>query len=772
MTDKQPDGSGNGSSSDGREVVSSETLEAVVQSGKRRRMVGFAGAATVVVAIVGGTFVATQLGDSAPSTTTTTRVDPPTNATTPLGSSLGTDPSNGDDAYSSIAPRRRERVPEIPPAGTISFEWETSEFPLPAGIDAWVQEIIAVEDGYLAFGQGFEFDDSEEFGYSSLVWESPDGLNWDLASTGSFPVGFELNNLLATDSGLVAVGMIFEDEPPWTMTPLVLTSPDGRSWASTTLTADLAENEDLYMNGTAAGAAGIIVYGSIEFQPPEPPVVLTKDGKTVVIDHNQFTLTISDDATGAILYEGTPDDIWDNGGGETEEGLAVYDPATRDLVLVVPWEELDNAYGTDDDDGITLLFERDGYRLVLDERFDEHGGTFRVEDAASGVILFSGPSNDLFQGLPPRFEDSQGNVILEFTWDEFYQAEEEAYGGFEEGFEDQYTSRPIVFHSPDGKEFTQVNLGPLASNQNAWVNTALASDDGFTLLGNISNNESGDVMISWRSPNGIDWTRTAGTATGPNLWSVVGTEAGLLGLGDGEAVWASTGDSEWEAVFAPRGQNGTEIGLFQLVAGGLGVFAQGEQYQFQEDTEAERFALDYTTQEGLRVVVEGDYVILFDQEGQPLLEGFLDELTADRPGESRIETDEEGMVRFYGTDGELLLEVSEEELETGAVAPDDSESPVTTEPPASASATTIVSHDDFEENYTPPEPVLYYSPDGQKFYEVEPDGQLTGFFFNQIAVGPDRVILIGEEGTFEEHFDEAPESFQRTLTVFAGRPTA
>jgi hypothetical protein len=30
------------------------------------------------------------------------------------------------------------------------------------------------------------------------------------------------------------------------------------------------------------------------------------------------------------------------------------------------------------------------------------------------------------------------------------------------------------------------------------------------------------------------------------------------------------------------------------------------------------------------------------------------------------------------------------------------------------------------------------------------------------------VILIGEEATFEEHFDEAPESFQRTLTVFVG----
>ncbi|MEE9227474.1 MAG: hypothetical protein V3U47_00730, partial [Acidimicrobiia bacterium] len=298
MTDKQTDGSGNGSSSDGREVVSSETLEAVVQSGKRRRMVGFAGAATVVVAIVGGTFVATQLGDSAPSTTTTTRVDPPTSATTPLGSSLETDTSNGDDAYSAVAPRRRERVPEIPPAGTISFEWETSEFPLPAGIDAWIQEVIAVEDGYLAFGQGFDFEDGEGHASNSLVWESPDGLNWDLVSRGSFPANFQLNNLLATDSGLVAVGMTFEDEPPWSMRPLVLTSPDGRSWSATVLTADLAENEHLYMNGATAGEAGIIVHGSIEFQPPEPPLELTKDGKTMVIDNNQFTLTISDDATG------------------------------------------------------------------------------------------------------------------------------------------------------------------------------------------------------------------------------------------------------------------------------------------------------------------------------------------------------------------------------------------------------------------------------------------------------------------------------------------
>ncbi|MEE8491035.1 MAG: hypothetical protein V3S60_05300, partial [Acidimicrobiia bacterium] len=536
MTDKQTDGSGNGSSSDGREVVSSETLEAVVQSGKRRRMVGFAGAATVVVAIVGGTFVATQLGDSAPSTTTTTRVDPPTSATTPLGSSLETDTSNGDDAYSAVAPRRRERVPEIPPAGTISFEWETSEFPLPAGIDAWIQEVIAVEDGYLAFGQGFDFEDGEGHASNSLVWESPDGLNWDLVSRGSFPANFQLNNLLATDSGLVAVGMTFEDEPPWSMRPLVLTSPDGRSWSATVLTADLAENEHLYMNGATAGEAGIIVHGSIEFQPPEPPLELTKDGKTMVIDNNQFTLTISDDATGAVLYEGTPEDIWDSGGGETEEGLAVYDPATRELVLVVPWEELDAAYGADDGNGITLVFERDGYRLVLDERFDEHGGTFRVEDVASGASLFSGTSNDLFSGLPPRFEDPQGNVILEFTWDEFYQAEEEAYIGLEDEFEDQYRSRPVVFHSPDGKEFVPVDLGPLASNQSAWVNTALSTPDGFTLLGTIANAESGELMMTWRSPNGIDWTRTAAAASGPYIGSVVATETGLLGLGEGQAV--------------------------------------------------------------------------------------------------------------------------------------------------------------------------------------------------------------------------------------------
>lgn len=785
MSDNQPVGSGNGPSSDGREVVPREKLEAVVQSGRRRRMVGFAGAATVVFAIVGGTFVATQLGDSTP-TTTTTHVDATTSTTTPTGLPESTT-GNGDDSASSVAPRRRERISEIPAAGTIAFEWETSEFPLPQGIDAWIQALTVVGDGYLAVGQGWEFEGDGDSGFEgdgqstshSLVWESADGLNWDLTGTGSFPDGFELNDLLATDPGLVAVGMIFEDEPPWTMTPLVLTSVDGGSWASTALPADLAENEHLYVNGAAAGEAGILVYGSVEFRPPEPPVVFTKDGKTMVIDHDQFTLTITDEKTGAILYEGTPEDIWNDERGETDEGLAVYDPATRELVLVVPWEEFENAYDevaddNSDESGISLVFESHGYRLVLDERLDEDRGTYRVEDVTSGAMLFSGPSNDLFQGLPSRFEDSQGNVILEFTWHEFSRAEDEAYGGYEEGFEDQYSTRPIVFHSRDGREFAQVDLGPLASNQNAWLDTALAGTDGFTLLGNISNDDSGELFLTWRSSNGIDWTRTAATSASSYVWSAVSTETGFLGLGDGEAVWASSDGGEWEAVFAPRGENGTEIGIWQLVAGELGVFAHGERYQYQEETEGGIFGFEYVTEDGLRIIVEDDYVTLLDPDDKVLLEGFVEELTADRPGESRIETDEEGMVRFYGTADALLFEIHEEELEAATAGPDDSHSSDTTVSHSSdttpAPATTVVSHDDFEESYTPPEPVLYYSPQGRTFYEVETDGQLAGFFFNQIAVGPDRVILIGEEATIEENFHGSSE-YLRTLTVFVGTPT-
>lgn len=779
MSDKQPEGSGSVPSSNVPDVVSTESLNAVIQSGRRRRLLGFVGAATVVFVVVGGALAATQLGDST-STTTTTHGDPTTSTTKRAGALFESSTGDRDDAMTATTTSghtdpRRERIPEIPPAGTIAFGWETSEFPLPAGIDAWIQAITVVDAGYLAFGQGWEFEgggegDEDRSVSRPLVWESPDGLNWHLTNTGSFPADFELHNLLATDSGLVAVGMIFEDEPPRSTTPLVLTSPDGGSWASTELSANLGENEHLYMNDAVAGKAGIIVYGSIEFQPPQPPVVITKDGKSMVIDNDQFTLTISDDATGEVLYDGTPEEIWNDGGGETEEGLAVYDPATRALVLVVPWEVFDAAYDEVADDGgeesgISLRFESDGYRLILDEEFDEDGGTFQVEDVASGAILFSGPSNDLFSGLPPRFEDQQGNVILEFTWEEFYRAEEDAYGGFEEGFEDQYRSRPIVFHSVNGRDFSQVDLGPLAGNQNAWVNSALAGEDGFTLLGSVSNPDSGETMVSWHSPNGIDWTRAAIAGANPYVWSIVATETRLLGLGDGEAIWASTGTSDWEAVLAPGGQDGTEIGLWQLQAGGLGVFAQGEQYQFEEHSDADVFTLDYTTQEGLRVVVEGDYVLLFDQDDHVLLEGFAEELTADRDGEPRIETDEDGMVRFYAGQGELLLEVSEDELEAGS---DDSVSSDATAAPA----TTIVSHDGFDDNYIPPEPVLYYSPDGQEFYQVALDGQLTGFFFNQVAVGPDRVILIGEEATFEEQFDGTSETFQRTLTVFVGKPPA
>jgi hypothetical protein len=122
----------------------------------------------------------------------------------------------------------------------------------------------------------------------------------------------------------------------------------------------------------------------------------------------------------------------------------------------------------------------------------------------------------------------------------------------------------------------------------------------------------------------------------------------------------------------------------------------------------------------------------------------------------------------------LLFEIHEEELEAATAGPDDSHSSDTTVSHSSdttpAPATTVVSHDDFEESYTPPEPVLYYSPQGRTFYEVETDGQLAGFFFNQIAVGPDRVILIGEEATIEENFHGSSE-YLRTLTVFVGTPT-
>lgn len=625
--------------------------------------------------------------------------------------------TSGHDDLTEIDPI--DRLPLVPPSGSVEFAWEPANIATPADIDVFIELITPTDDGYLAFGSGY----GAQGGAGLLVWESTDGLDWSRVGTYGVPDGFENPRIAAVLDGYVAQGETFGDADNDGST-LFLHSLDGSSWIDVTPEIELLENEHVFLHeGLVAGGAGAIAIGSIEFYPPEPPLQIEYEGMTLVLDWERDRLEIFD-AKGVVRYAGGPDDVYGEG-GETEEGLPVFDPETGDQLLMLSWDVIETIdetfteieHGGDSGD---IVLQVDGYTLEISgyEPGNPEGAEFEIREIASGATVAVGTLPELSEGPPPRFVAEDGTVVLEFpSWEAWWDAEHAAYEEFDEGFEEQFHSRPLVLVSSNGVDWRQADLGGgIASNQEAQLWQAFAGPDGFVVRGWVDNRDTErSTSVEWRSSDGESWQVTPVPDVERFLWGVTRTSTGFLGVaGEGEggaAIMYSEEGVNWEPVLVVAGEPGTYTFVQSFAVGELGAVAA--------------------------ITTEGP----FDEYG------FGEEAHGD------------------GDEG-VTTTVAVESV------------PPTSEAPAAV--TTVVSHGDgrredetFEViEFSPPNTVLYVTFDGRTFFEMVDDGTFDGFWISNIQVVGDRVFVVAQErlaehGDYEE--GDGGEGFEAPpIVVFVG----
>ena len=188
---------------------------------------------------------------------------------------------------------------------------------------------------------------------------------------------------------------------------VVWTTRDGVNWTRSTLGLAAEANESVWINTGVAGPDAFVVVGYREYSPQFEPIVFESDGYTITLSETTFTYQVTD-ASGAVVAEGSMEDFYGGRTGEVE-GQVVADPATDEILTVIPWEKWEQAweeaysdtsggpFGGFDYQPPIVTVEHDGYRITV----DEEQLTFTIEDVATGELIASGSADYLWRGPSP-----------------------------------------------------------------------------------------------------------------------------------------------------------------------------------------------------------------------------------------------------------------------------------------------------------------------------------------------------------------------------------
>lgn len=407
---------------------------------------------------------------------------------------------------------------------------------------------------------------------------STDGVTWEQAGNYDIPDDMWIGRIVSDGEQVYAFAQV--EEPALSEAGVVaFVSPDGIDWSMIEVPLALKEDEHVYVHNSAAGPAGVLVALNVETYPGEPPRTLVFGEYDVTLDYARSTYVLTDGSSGEELMSGRLDDLLNWGG----EGQKIWNPDTGKVITTVPWAIWERAwssyygggsplplpiYQPDAVAGPTLTVEYDGYEITVDER----DGTFRVAIAETGAEVTSGTLDYLYEGPAPTFSDPEtGEVYLSVSWDEWYQAEERSWENIEfpEG-EYYYRSKTALVTSADGKNWS---IEIVSDGEGGYVSFVVPTEDGFIARLN-SYGEFGDRTSLWTLSDG-NWSST--DAAGLDLWlnSVVATDEGLVGVGEGgggPALWSSADGLSWSTEFAIVPQNdGSSAWLSSVAADDTGT---------------------------------------------------------------------------------------------------------------------------------------------------------------------------------------------------------
>ncbi|NNC92995.1 MAG: hypothetical protein HKN80_10940 [Acidimicrobiia bacterium] len=164
------------------------------------------------------------------------------------------------------------------------------------------------------------------------VWRSTDGMEWELSSSVAG----------TADSPIISAGDAYYQLSDGRRAAIVR-STDGVDWTL----VHQPDDRGTYYSELAAGGLGVVAIGQHQENTYGPPVVIAKDGRTLVVDGETGRITVTEDTTGEVLttieidvfQEEPPDQIIE----DTANGMIIITDVDGTVVMEFTEDEANAA---------------------------------------------------------------------------------------------------------------------------------------------------------------------------------------------------------------------------------------------------------------------------------------------------------------------------------------------------------------------------------------------------------------------------------------------
>jgi hypothetical protein len=579
-----------------------------------------------------------------------TQIDRPADggpASTVMATSTAPDNTPVDEPVPSEAAAEEEvQTTERLPAAVIDWVIHQLELPVAVGPDVWLSHVSVSNAGLTAIA--FAWDVSRPV-QTVISWTSANGDRW---ARRELPLesGTTMYQAIDLDGTIYGLGQQTSADG---VDPLAWSMNDDGGWDSINLSSPGTDLSGVTLLSAASNANGIVVAAERSVGELQSSVAFDTGGLRFELNDLAGTYELTDIESGRVVSTGQSADIftWNN------EGQAIYDNATGELLTVVPWEvwEQPNRNFSPlpipipaDPAMPPIAIEWDGIQISIDEA----SNSYEVADANNGVVVTSGALVDLYRGPAPVFvDDESGEVALSLSWNDWDMLMNEAYQQADET-RGQQQAEQLILHSSNGTDWAEATLANKASTQ---FDSLFAVDDDF-VASTIEHGEFESTRTFYTSTNGTDWEMTERqpfeqvVIVGANNDAVIG----LSYEGDSSALVTSTDGRSWDTVLQmDERADGGSVWLQLAAIGGAGTAA------IATTTPAVEPGLLTITAESLTATfgAAGSIVkITDDRSGETLLEVTENDLEF---GDANFATYGDSATTFWSPSGELVMTIAD-----------------------------------------------------------------------------------------------------------------
>ena len=283
----------------------------------------------------------------------------------------------------------------------------------------------------VSFGpNGFVFS-ANRYGtsFGQDIWTSADGRTWDVVTVDEAEGS-------TRDGPLVTLGDTYFalDYSPRGRAGIA-SSSDGINWSN----AYRADNRDVYYNSLTAGELGIIAIGQENETDYGPPLAISKEGRTMVLDFELGRVTVTEDSTGEVLTVIELDIYFEDPPPQFQ-----INEETDDLTIL-------------DEDGTVLMFitQEEGEAAAIEQErdLDTYEGsipTSKVAYSPDGIEWFTATTGGLDVAWPQGVAVGADAVVIVGT------SIESVYSSIEYGSDRGEATAPLV----GGSDFVEQTVGP------------------------------------------------------------------------------------------------------------------------------------------------------------------------------------------------------------------------------------------------------------------------------------------------------------------------